>query len=147
MKKTIIFICGVLAVFVMTGCATIFSGSNTDVTFSTNAPDATVVVRKIPSGVVVTSGKAPLTAKLKTSKDILVPATYQYEVIDQNKKKQSRVLETNFNPLFIGNFILGGIIGMGVDCISGACYKFDSEVYVHFSEYDNNITATTETAK
>lgn len=137
MKKIVVSLCALFAGLTMTGCASLIDGDKTSVTISTNAPDATVIVRKTQSGVVVSSGKAPHTVQLKTANDILKPATYMCDVIDPKKKKQTRVMETNFNPLFLGNFIFGGIIGMGVDCISGACYKFDKEVYVHFSEYDN----------
>lgn len=137
MKKAIVFFCGMIAAFTLTGCATIIDGSKSTVTFSTNAPDATVIVRKAQTGVVVSSGKAPHTVQLKTARDILKPATYTCDVIDPKKKKQTRVVETSFNSLFLGNFIFGGFIGMGIDCLSGACYKFDSEVYIHFSEYDS----------
>ncbi len=137
MKKIVLSLCAIFAGLTMTGCASLIDGGKTSVTISTNAPDATVIVRKSINGLVVSSGKAPHTVQLKTANDILKPATYMCDVIDPKKKKQTRVIETSFNPLFLGNFIFGNLIGMAIDVFSGSCYRFDKELYIHFSEYDN----------
>ena len=134
--KNLFCILGGIVAFCITGCATIVCPTEYPVTISTNAPDAKVIIRKSNNGTVITSGKAPLIVTLKTNKGFFDPMSYQCEVIDKKDKKQTRVIETKFNKWFIGNFILGGIIGMGIDGISGACYKFDEEFYVHFSEHE-----------
>lgn len=137
MQKIVLCLSAAFVGVIMTGCASLIDGGKTSVTISTNAPDATVIVRKSINGLVVSSGKAPLTVSLKTANDILKPATYMCDVIDPKKKKQSRVLETSFNPLFLGNFIFGNFIGMAIDVFSGSCYRFEKELYIHFSEYDS----------
>ena len=129
-------ILGIFAIVSMTGCATIVSKTEYPVTISTNAPNAQVTVRNSSTGMVLVNSKAPVTVTLKTSKGFFEPATYQCDVYDEKKKKQTRVIETQFNKWFLGNFVIGGIIGMGVDGLSGACYKFDDALYIHYSEYD-----------
>ena len=136
MKKSILAIIGIFAVVSMTGCATIVSKTEYPVTISTNAPNAHVTVRNSTTGMVIVNGKAPVTVTLKTSKGFFEPATYQCDVYDEKKKKQTRVIETQFNKWFLGNFVIGGIIGMGVDGLSGACYKFDDVLYIHYSEHE-----------
>ena len=136
MKKTTLAIFGVLIIMAMTGCATIVSKTEYPVTISTNAPNAHVTVRNSTNGLILANGKAPVTVTLKTSKGFFEPATYMCDVYDGKKKKQTRVIETKFNKWFLGNFVIGGIIGMGVDGLSGACYKFDDALYIHYSEYD-----------
>ena len=135
MKKAIVFFCGMIAAFTLTGCATIISGSNKDVTITTNAPSATVKVRN-SSGLVMHHGNAPLTVNLKTSKGFFSSASYHIDVIAENRKKQTRVLSAYFNAWFLGNFIFGGWPGMLVDGISGACYLLDDSLYVHFPEFE-----------
>ena len=139
MKKVVSFYFGVLSLMLFTGCASIISGGNTEVSITSNSPDASVCIRNSVNRSVVYSGKAPLTIELKTSKAVFEPSSFILEVTDKQKNnKQQRVITANFNPWFIGNFILGGILGMGVDAVSGAVYKFDSEYYIHFEEYENN---------
>jgi hypothetical protein len=136
MRKTTLTIFGVLMVMTITGCATIVSKTEYPVTISTNAPNAHVTVRNSMNGLILANGKAPVTVTLKTSKGFFEPATYMCDVYDEKKKKQTRVIETQFNKWFLGNFVIGGIIGMGVDGLSGACYKFDESIYIHYSEHE-----------
>ena len=91
MKKSILAIIGIFAVVSMTGCATIVSKTEYPVTISTNAPNAHVTVRNSTTGMVIVNGKAPVTVTLKTSKGFFEPATYQCDVYDEKKKKQTRV--------------------------------------------------------
>lgn len=139
MKKVVLFCFGVLSLMLFTGCASIISGGSTEVSITSNSPDASVCIRNSVNRSVVHTGKVPLTIKLQTSKALFEPSSFILEVTDQQKnKKQQRVITANFNYWFLGNFIFGGILGMGVDAISGAVYKFDSEYYIHFEEYENN---------
>ena len=137
MKKTFLVLIGVLAIGMLTGCATIIGQTNYDVTISTNAPNATVKIRNT-TGFIIHQGTAPLTVNLTSSKGFFNSASYHIDIIAENKKKQTRVLNAYFNAWFLGNFIFGGWPGMLVDGISGACYKLDDAVYVHFSEYEEN---------
>lgn len=135
--KKVLFLFSLMAISVIaTGCATIVSKTEYPVTISTNAPNANIKIRDAASGLVFAEKQAPLTVTLKTSKGFFDPAVYQCEVISEEKKKQIRVVSADFNPWFLGNFVLGGILGMGVDGISGAVYKLDENIYIHFSEYD-----------
>lgn len=138
MKKTLLLI-GVAAVTLLSsGCASIVSKTTYDVAFTTNAPKATVTIRKSDSGLILSSGEVPHVANLKSSDGFFSAASYICEIKDSNtNKKQTRVINGEFCPWFLGNFIFGGIIGMGVDGATGAVYQLDDAVYAHFSEYDN----------
>ena len=127
----------VVATLFFSGCASIISKSNFDVSVSSNAPESTVTVRNPRSGVVISTGDAPLVVNLKSADAIFTPASYMCEVKDKaTNKKQVRVINASICPWFFGNFIWGGLIGMGIDAASGAMYQLDSAVYVHFSEYE-----------
>ncbi len=137
MKKKVFLCGGALAAAMLTGCASIISGGKTEVAISSNAPEANIHIRHSVTGEVLHQGKNPMIVKLNTSKGLFEPAVYRLEVTDKNKNKQTRIIQSGFNAWFIGNFIFGGILGMGIDAISGAVYKFDSEYYVHFDQYEN----------
>ena len=136
MKKKMLF-CGAAcaAVSLLSGCASIICDSEYDVTISTNAPDAVVKVRDSSSGLVISEGAAPHVVQLTTTEGFFDAKSYLCEVLFENKK-QTRAINTKINPWFFGNFFIGGILGMAIDGATGAIYKFDDSVYVHFSEFE-----------
>ena len=136
LKKFSLLICASISTAVLSGCASIVSRSEYPVVISTNAPGATVVVREPSSGLVLGKGPAPFSTKLKAGTGFFESATYFCEVIDDKNKKQVRPINSRLDAWFLGNFIIGGVIGMAVDGITGAMFKLDEHVYVHFSEYD-----------
>lgn len=138
MKKAIILSAFIVAVLCLSGCASIVSGTKTTVTITTNAPNATVKVRRTLDKSVVSSGKVPFTTKLRTTRNVMTPERYYVEVFDEKKKKRSITIETDFNPWFLGNFIFGWLPGFAIDIITGSCYRFDNEIYVNFPEHDVN---------
>ena len=138
MKKILLVTVTCLCMVLVTGCASVISDNNYDVKISTNAPKATVTVRKLSTGVVLSQGKAPLVVYLKPGDGFLTSASYQVEVKDDaTREKQTQIINARFNGWFLGNFIFGGIIGMAVDGATGAMYYLDKQYYVYFSEYDN----------
>ena len=136
LKKLFLLICFSISIAVLTGCASIVSRSEYPVVITTNAHRATVVVREPSSGIVLGKGPTPFYTKLKAGAGFFESAYYLCEVIDDKNKKQVRSINSRLDSWFLGNFILGGVIGMAVDGITGAMFKLDEHVYVHFSEYD-----------
>lgn len=135
-RKMLIASCVMVAMLFLTGCASIVSKTAYNVTFTTNAPNAKIKVRNASGGYVISQGNSPLVVKLKTSKGFFEPASYQCEV-KAGDKKQTRTITPDFNLWFVGNIFLGGFIGMAVDGWTGACYKLDDTLYVHFSEFED----------
>jgi len=113
MKKQIISVAMLLS---LTGCATIFTGSRQN-----------VKIYSIPSGAGIflngdSLGVTPGQVRLKKgfNDKILVLKKSGYHPQQFNVK-------TSFNPVTILNILLGGIIGTGIDAITGAMmhYSFD----------------------
>ncbi len=127
-----IFICAVLMVFILTmsGCATITCGPNQRVPVSTNPPGATVSVDGTGSH------KTPTTLKLRRKTDhnlIFTKEGYETEHV---------LLMHVISGAVAGNILLGGLIGWGVDAMTGAQWKLVPEsVHVEMKRL-TNATAT-----
>lgn len=136
MKKILLLGACCAVVVSLSGCASMFSRSNYNVSITTNSPAASITVRNT-SGVILSSGEAPMIVGLKSNDGPFSAASYMCEVKDNaTNKKQTRVINAQFCPWVFGNFIFGGVIGIAIDGFSGAMYRLEDSVYVHFSEYD-----------
>lgn len=102
-------------------CASIVHGTKQDISIS-SSPEAADVTVKTAGGVVSFTGKTPATVQLarKNEYDVFIKlAGYQETTVHINKE---------FDALFIGNLLCGGIIGMIVDASNGAMNKLAPEV-------------------
>ncbi len=93
-----------------------------------------VRITSYPAGAVILDngtniGRTPITAQLSRKNDHMIQLKldgYQTFEISLTKK---------FNEVALGNILLGGLIGLGVDAISGAIYKLSpSEVLYDFED-------------
>lgn len=106
------------ALVAMTGCATIVSGKNQEVSFTSNPEGVTVTV----NGRVL--GRTPLTANLQKKADqSLVFSRDGYKTL-------SMQLETTIDGWFWGNIAVGGLIGSSTDGINGSVYKYAPSQYM-----------------
>lgn len=117
-KQVLCLFCAVMALALMTGCATIFTGTSQEVSFVSNPEGATVAV----SGKVL--GKAPLTARLDKKEGQSI--TFEKE----GYKTASMRLDTHLNPWFWGNIVFGGFLGSTTDGASGAAYEYSPSQYM-----------------
>jgi hypothetical protein len=117
MKKAFVFIsCTLLAAVLLAGCATLFGGGpQQKVTVSSDQPKASFLI-KDQTGTVVFEGKDPGTLLLAKK------YTYTVEVSLDGYSKQTIMISQGVNGWFWGNLCLGGIIGMGVDFITGSMW-------------------------
>ena len=135
-KKFLLSAFSIYSVFCFSGCASIVSRSEYPVVISTNAPEATVVVRNPSTGLMLSQGPAPLSVSLSSGAGFFQSASYLCEVKNKENKIQVRSLNASFDPWFIGNFFIPfGLWGMIIDAATGAMFRLDDNVYVHFSEY------------
>ena len=90
------------------GCATIFNKSDQDIAFSSNPPGATVRVNGIAKG------KTPVTIPIprSTSKPTILFELAGYEPAEVT-------LARTMSGTTAGNLILGGIIGVAFDAMTG----------------------------
>ena len=95
----------------LTGCATIIDGTDQRVSFSSNPTQAEVIV----DGQII--GKTPLTKDLSKKSEHSVKLNlhgyHPYEV----------TLTKKVNSWVWGNLVFGGLIGLGVDALTGGLYE------------------------
>lgn len=110
MKKQFLLLL-IAATAILAGCATIISGTTQSVNFSSSPSSATIY----DNGMQI--GKTPLSAELSRKKEhaIVIELTgYQpYEMM----------IRKEFNAWYLGNILIGGLIGLIIDPITGAMYK------------------------
>lgn len=114
MKKTSLLYRAAAAAVVAglcSSCATVISGTHQYVDISSEPAGATVLIDGKEAG------RTPLEYQLKRSSDHMVRlelAGYApYEI----------KIDKTFNPWVIGNVIIGGVIGIVVDSVTGAVYR------------------------
>jgi hypothetical protein len=110
MRKALSFT-GVVLLVLVVGCATIVSGQHQEVNITSTPTGAEILVDGQSRG--ITPLIVDLTRKQKHVLQLRLEGYQPYEV----------VFERKFNGWAIGNVFLGGLVGLGVDLISGATYK------------------------
>lgn len=118
----VIMIVGMFLLFL--DCATIIHGTKQNVSIDSNPPQAEVIVQTT-GGVVYSSGKTPLSVRLKRKQE--------YDVIIKLAGYQdARVhISKDFDPWVIGNLLCGGVIGLIVDAVGGGMWQLEPEtIYV-----------------
>lgn len=114
MKKTIIF-SSLALVLLVSGCATIVSGSKQNVKFSSNPSIATIFIDEVEVG------KTPFEIKLARKSEHSVMIKLEgYQTYETKLTKK-------FNAWYIGNILFGGLIGVIVDPITGAIYNLSPD--------------------
>ncbi len=117
----------------LSGCASIVSKTNYNVNINSNVPNTTVKIKQ-NNGMPIFSGTVPCMVNLKTSSGFFSSASYAVEATTPDGCKHFYSINSSFNPWFLGNFIIGGIIGMGIDGATGAVYKLDENLYIYFED-------------
>jgi hypothetical protein len=102
----------------VSGCATIISGSNQDVTLNSEPPGARILV----NGVDV--GTTPLTTSIERSKITTVTAKLD------GYYDQQVPLQRGMNYWFWGNILIGGLLGSSTDYMSNAVLKYEPNSYL-----------------
>jgi hypothetical protein len=110
MKKSIIS-CSLALTLLLSSCATIVSGSKQNVKFSSNPSSASIFIDEVEVG------KTPFEIKLARKSEHSVMIKLEgYQTYQTNLTKK-------FNAWYIGNILIGGLIGLIVDPITGAIYN------------------------
>ena len=123
MKKSISFFLVWVQVLSNAGCATIVSGKTQDVTVRSNPSGAKVLVD------VMMQGTTPLVANLIRKK------RHTLEISKEGYGRDVRATTRGFNWWYLGNLILGGVIGLIVDPITGAIFDVNPDsVYVELQK-------------
>lgn len=117
------------------GCATVASGRTQDVLIRSNPSGADVLI----DGMV--SGTTPMLANLVRKKRHVI------RISKPGYGTVTRATTRGFNWWYLGNIILGGIIGLVADPITGAIYEINPDVvYVDFEDPTTEVE-TEDTVK
>lgn len=103
--------CTLAVTFLMSSCATIVSGSKQNVKFLSNPSTATIFIDEVEVG------KTPFEIKLARKSEHSVMLKLEGYQTYQTK------LTKKFNAWFLGNILIGGLIGIIIDPITGAMYN------------------------
>ena len=107
MRKLVTLCClGLL----LQGCATIMQGSKQSIPVSGSPAGATVIL----NGQIM--GSTPLILKVARKED------HTLTIEKEGYEPTEIELKRRFSVLFIGNILIGGLVGMGVDAATGAMY-------------------------
>ena len=125
----------VIALLLLSGCGTVFSGTQQNVTVNTNVPEAKVYVNGMPMcstpcavDLKRTSGNVIIILKKESYQDATVPLTSQ------------------FNPVSIIN--LSSIYSWTTDFVSGGVWKYSPDaVYVEMDKKDMTKAETEQSQK
>lgn len=99
------------------------SGPRKNVSIKTNPPGAHVSVAD-KKGREVASLTTPCVANLKRSSNFLVGASYVATIDKPGYQKQEVAIKPTLNPWYLGNVLIGGLVGiLVVDPITGAMFS------------------------
>jgi hypothetical protein len=111
----------IFGLFICPGCASIISGRHADVKLSSNAPNTHVVVRD-KRGQEVASVDAPAVVSLKRKDRFIWPARYTATFEAQGYAPVVVPIKPTINPWIAGNIVVGGLVGLAVDNVTGAAW-------------------------
>ena len=94
-----------------TSCATIISGSRQQVRITSEPSLAKVFINDVEVGT------TPLVKNLKRKQD------YVILIKSDGYVTHRAVLKKQFNEWYLGNILLGGVVGLVIDPITGAMYR------------------------
>lgn len=133
MKKTIgpAVLMGTLA---LGGCASIISDSDYPVTFNASPEGVHYEVVNAKDNLVMASGTTPDTVVLPADQGFFSRASYVVTFEKENYQSVSMPLKAGMDGWYIGNVLLGGLIGiLIVDPATGAMWSLDDRVDVGLS--------------
>jgi hypothetical protein len=112
----------------LSGCASIFSGSTQSVTVNSEPAGAAVTVLN-GAGNQVHSGTTPATFQLTRGKGYFRSENYTISLQKDGFAAKEINVTGNINGWYFGNILIGGLIGMlAVDPLTGAMYSFPDNV-------------------
>jgi hypothetical protein len=115
MRKRAMSLALILLSLASSGCATIVSGTTQKMDVTSKPSGALAVV----DGKL--SGTTPTTFTLERKSD------HTIEISKDGYRTQTVILRRVFNEMMTGNILIGGLVGSGVDAVSGSMYKLTPE--------------------
>lgn|GEM_PF-6195918 len=121
MKRVVL---GLIAALTLPACATITTGTSHSLSVITDPPGASCALRR-GGDVIGVVNPTPGTVRVdKSHRNI------EIECARAGNLRGTGVAASGFQPMFLGNILIGGVIGMGVDIISAAGTTYPNTVHV-----------------
>jgi len=124
-----IIIVSIIAVLVVSGCATMFTGTTDTVNFKTD-PQGARVIMESTDGLYKEEKATPAIFTIPSNK------TYTVTILLEGYKTKDIVLERKISGWVVGDLFIGGIIGLAIDFITGGAYVHDKAVNVKLEKED-----------
>ena len=129
MKKPLLIAIATLLLcsLLLSSCATIFTKSSYPVVFNTDPQGAQLTIKN-RAGITVYSGTTPANIRLKAAAGYMSREEYQIEIKKEGYTAKLFTISASLDGWYIGNIVLGGLIGMLiVDPASGAMFKISEK--------------------
>jgi uncharacterized protein YceK len=124
MKKLIITSALAAVCILVSGCASIVDGRDKTVNITSNPAGATVKVFD-KNGKQVSMNTTPTSIRLKRNQGYFVPAQYKLVFEAPGYYPSETQIKGTVNPWYLGNVVLGGLIGIVIiDPATGAMWTF-----------------------
>ena len=118
MMKMIKITTVVLSAALLSGCATIVTGSSQDISVASTPPGADCSV--LQGELVVATLRTPATVRVKKTRDDLM-----VKCVEATAGEAEQVNESGVEPWVFGNILIGGIIGLVIDWASGGYNDYE----------------------
>lgn len=109
---------------VLTGCATITTGTTQSILVDTNPPGAICRFNRDKIDIAVVN---PTPGMLTIDKSASPMSVY---CVKEGYYPTTGVLNSNYQPITLGNALVGGIVGIVIDAASGAQNIYDASIQI-----------------
>ena len=120
----------ILLAVLMTNCASIIHGNMQDVDFSSQPPGAKVYIDGKEYG--TTPITLPLYRKGRTNSDTTHKMEYNVKIELEGYYPYEIKIKRTVDEWVLGNLIIGGLIGIFIDCATGSMYKLYPDQIIAF---------------
>lgn len=111
-----------IAVMFLGACASVTTGTSQDIAVSTEPPGATCELRR-EGALVGRADPTPATVRVGKSSRPIEVACEKF-----GHFSVTEMLMSDFQAMTLGNVLIGGVIGVGIDAASGAMNRYPSEI-------------------
>jgi hypothetical protein len=125
--KLLVRITLLLSICVVTGCATIFSGSAPQaVSIMTEPEGVNIAIINMRSTDTILKIQSPYTAMLERKDDSFQPASYLVMLTKPGYIEEDVEIRSNTSGWVWGNVLFGGVLGVLIDGGTGAMFSLDN---------------------
>ena len=127
MKKIFVIAISIMSLY---GCASIIDGKSQNVNLVPSTGS------KVPATVVSPSGVQEVTLPTvihtsRSNEDIVVKIEE-----DSCYEESTQAVQSNVNPMILGNVITGGLLGSTTDFATGAAWEYDNTAVIYVNKKD-----------